>query len=155
MAMNCTPKKAWLIVTASFEYFARVFLFAFFMGATRVVIFEPMMGEVYAVIAEVPLVVGISWRACRATISRYTELSQSKGGTIVMGFLSYVILIMAELLLAVYGANMTLHAFLDKQFYSNEAHHRIGMLGQILYGCFPFFQSLKLNKINRGKSNQE
>lgn len=141
-------------MTASLEYFARVFLFAFFMGATRVVILEPMMGEAYAVIAEVPFVLGISWRACRKTISRY-DFPEAIGGRIVMGFLSFVILIIAELLLAIYGADITLQAFLDKQFYSNKLHHRIGMIGQILYGCFPFFQSLTVSKVKRGKSNQE
>ena len=50
---------------AGTAYFLVVFTFAFAMGVLRVLVLVPRMGEVAAVLIEVPLVVAVSWWVCR------------------------------------------------------------------------------------------
>jgi hypothetical protein len=117
-------------------YFTLVFAVGFLLGLLRVLVLVPRWGDTTAVIAELPLMLLVSWRVCRWVIARY-EVAPVLSARAVMGGLAFTLLMLAELAVAVLGLGRSLaeHAAQYREIAAS-----VGLGGQILFAIFPLFQ---------------
>lgn len=87
-------------IKAGLAYFALVFGAGFVLGALRVTLLVPRLGERMAELSEMPLMFAVIVFAARFVISRFTVPS-SIAARLGTGLLALALLLAAELLLAV------------------------------------------------------
>jgi hypothetical protein len=116
-------------------YFAAVFAVGFALGAIRTVIVAPRMGETTAVLVELPIILVVSWAACRQIVALLSvpagQLPRS-----VMGGVAFVLLIAAEFVLGI-GLGRSLAA--TAAAYATVGG-MLGLAGQVAFGLFPLVQ---------------
>lgn len=127
------------------RYFAIVFAIGFVLGTIRTLMVVPVIGEVWAVCAEVPLMLFFSWRAnryIRRSMSGSSSSSHRKADDIAFslgyGLIGLILLLLAEAGLALTLANQTLSSHLRSY---QDLHHAIGLAAQIAFGLFPYIQA--------------
>lgn len=81
-------------------YFALVFVIGFGFGVVRQMLVIPRIGELAAVLLEVPLLLALAWPICRRVVRR-CAVPPALPGRAVMGLVAFGLLMLAELLLAV------------------------------------------------------
>ena len=122
---------------AGVVYFAIVFAAGFVFGTARAVLAAdaPEM-RLAAVAIELPLILAVSWFACRFVVRRFAvpaEASARAG----MGAVAFLLLMAAEAALGVglagrsLGEHFALYA---------EASHALGLVGQVVFGLLPLVQ---------------
>lgn len=94
-------------VKAGFAYFALVFGAGFVLGALRVTLLVPRLGERMAELSEMPLMFSVIVFAARFVIRRFTVPS-CVAARLGAGLLALALLLAAELLLAVVSQDRTL-----------------------------------------------
>lgn len=121
---------------AGAAYFAAVFAIGFILGVVRVVVLEPSVGELTAVMVELPIILIASWFAC-GLIIRKLNVPPTVAASMLMGLIAFALLMTAELTLARYGLNRTLtDQFREWASVAGAA----GLAGQIVFAFFPFIQ---------------
>lgn len=112
------------------RYFAGVFAAGFLLGSIRSVWLAPAIGDLAAVAAELPLMIGVSWWWCRRLLARQTLATAARA---VMGGAAFTLLMLAE-----FGLSLA--------FGGTAAQHLAGLLapagllglaGQLLFGALP------------------
>lgn len=121
---------------AGLAYFAVVFAFAFVMGAVRVLLVAPRLGESLAVLLELPLVLAVSWWSCGVLVRRLA-VAQRLADRMVMGGLAFVLLQAAEVLLATAVFGATLPGYLARFMTLAGA---VGLAGQIGFALIPLIR---------------
>jgi hypothetical protein len=118
---------------AGTTYFALAFSVAFVLGAVRVTLIEAIIGQIIAVMLEVPLMLAVSWVACRWVLARW-RIEPRIFDRLVMGAVAMVLLLAAELGLSMMMSGRTVaeHFALYRQL-----DVQIGLVAQIGYGLFP------------------
>jgi hypothetical protein len=124
------------ILTAAVIYFAIVFACGFVLGAVRVVAIAPRLGAPIAVLIEVPLILAISWYACRWVIARFAVPAEV-GPRIAMGAAAFAIVMVAEFGLSVLGFGRTA---LEHFAAFREAPALMGLLAQLGFAILPTVQ---------------
>ena len=76
-------------------YFAIVFAVGFALGALRVTVFVPRLGELWAVALEVPAMLAVSWLAS-ARLVRTRRVPRTAAARLAMGGLALALLLAAE-----------------------------------------------------------
>lgn len=127
------------IVRAAFLYFAVVFGAGFVLGTVRILVLVPRIGALGAVLVETPLMLAISWAACRWVLARLA-VGPAIGGRLAMGGLAFVLLVGAELLLAVAGFGATSADFF--RAYATPAG-MVGLAAQLVFAAMPLVASRK------------
>jgi hypothetical protein len=122
---------------AGLIYFAIVFAAAFAFGTVRVLYVIPHIGETAAVLIELPLLLVLSWWVCGKVLRHYS-VPQRTGHRALMGWVSFTLLIVAELALARFAFGQTPVQFLDGLATPNGT---IGLVGQIAFALFPLMRS--------------
>ena len=122
---------------AGLIYFAIVFAAAFALGTLRVLYVIPHIGETGAVLIELPLLLVLSWWVCGAVLRRYA-VPQHTGHRALMGWVSFTLLMVAELTLARFAFGRQPAEFLDGFATPSGA---IGLVGQIAFALFPLMRS--------------
>lgn len=121
------------VAAAALAYWAAVFALAFVLGALRTSLVPAGTAQALAVLVEVPLVLGFSWRAARAMLRRF---GVPRGGpALAMGALAFALLMAAELALAVTLAGQTPGQWLAAM---TDRVGMIGLAGQIGFGLMPW-----------------
>ena len=82
-------------IKAGLLYFAIVFIAGFVLGAVRVLVVIPVLGEFKAVALEMPVILFASWLACRKLIVKFS-VPPEVAPRIVMGALAFGILMLVE-----------------------------------------------------------
>lgn len=118
------------IVAAAVSYFAAVFAVAFVLGALRVTLLAPQTGPLLAVALEVPLVLALSWLVAGRVLRRWPLALSDR---LAMGGLAFVLLMLAELSLAL-TFGQTPAGFLSDFATPPGA---LGLAGQIGFGVIP------------------
>ncbi|MEO1135008.1 MAG: hypothetical protein AAFW68_00180 [Pseudomonadota bacterium] len=118
---------------AGILYFGIVFLVGFLLGIVRILFLVPQFGETFAVLTEIPFILGASWLVCGFVVRRLSVEAQFSS-RLTMGVCAFGLLMIAEILLGVIGFGRTL----DQQLaaFVSEAGF-LGLAGQILFGLFP------------------
>jgi len=120
-------------VKAALAYFALVFAAGFALGALRVLALAPRLGELVAVLLELPLMLAVSWAACGWALRRFA-VSRAWPARLAMGALAFVLLMAAELALAVAAFGQAPAAWLAALSTPAGA---AGLLGQLAFALTP------------------
>ena len=122
---------------ASVAYFAAALAAGFLLGTIRVLIVAPRIGELAAVLGELPIMLATCWAAARA-LHRRLHL-QALLERILMGEMAFVLLLCAEYLLATAVFGRTTRDYLAAL---GSTAGVIGLFGQALFGTLPAAQWL-------------
>jgi hypothetical protein len=120
-------------LTAACAYFGIVFAAGFALGTIRVLTLAPRLGELGAVLFELPIMLAISWFASGAVIRRFA-VPAGWDQRAIMGAAAFVLLMLAELGLSLFVFERPAGAFLASFTTPSGA---IGLLGQIAFALFP------------------
>lgn len=117
-------------------YFAIVFAAGFVLGALRVLVLAPRLGELLAVLAELPVMLAIAWLVCGWLIERL-RVPPRLGPRLVMGSVAFSLLIAAEV-----GLSMLLFGRSLPEFWASltTLEGGTGLAGQLLFGSMPVFR---------------
>ena len=118
-------------------YFALVFALGFAFGVVRQTLVIPRVGELAAVLLEVPMLLALAWPICRRVVRR-CAVPRALPDRLVMALVAFGLLMLAELLLAVTLAGQT-----PAQHWARYAELpvQIGLAGQILFALIPLLQA--------------
>ena len=134
--MRCAPETA-RVLRAAFVYFAIVFAFGFALGTVRTLFLAPRMGALGAVLVEVPFMLAAAFVTCRWLLARY-GIGPAIAGRSAMGGLAFVLLVGAELLLAVAGFGSSVADFFLA--YATPAG-MVGLAAQLVFAAMPMLVS--------------
>ena len=131
-------------IKAGLVYFALGFGVGFVLGTLRVLVMIPRVGELTAVLLELPLILTATWIICRQLTRRF-EVPPVLAPRLVMGATAFALLGAAEFTLSVtvFGraAEDYLMGFLTLP-------GSLGLAGQALFGFFPAIQAASPNKLH-------
>lgn len=128
--MNRTPLKA------AAAYFALVFTLAFMLGAFRVTVLVPRVGELVAVMLEVPVMLTAAWFVCRRVV-RHFAVPSAAGPRLAMGGAAFALLMVVEFALAVTAFGRSPGTFFASLATPAGA---LGLAGQAVFGLWPWWQ---------------
>ena len=119
-------------------YFLVVFAAGFALGVPRTLLIAPAIGELAAVLMEVPVMLWIAWVACGWTLSRI-EVLPEPAQRVMVGASALVLLLSAEAALSVYLSGRTL---LEHFLSYTRPSQLIGLAGQLAYAGFPLVRRI-------------
>ena len=122
---------------AGIAYCGVVFAVGFVLGALRVTLVVPRLGETVAVALELPVILAISWMACRWLIVRFA-VPADRNARLVMGATAFAVLMAAELGVSMIIFGRTLADHLDQY---RTAPSLLGLTGQLAFAAFPLLQA--------------
>jgi len=123
-------------VKAGVTYFAIVFAAGFALGTLRVLLLIPQVGELPAVLLELPLMLGISWLASAKLIARF-QVPPRIPARATMGAVAFTLLMLAELTLSLTLFGSSLNDFTRSL---TTPQGIIGLAGQTLFALMPVIQ---------------
>lgn len=123
-------------VWAGLAYFGVVFAAGFTLGILRVFVLAPKLGESIAVLVELPIILAVSWVACRWLIARF-GVRTALTDRMVMGGLAISVLLGAEIGVSVLGFGRALSAHVAQY---QQLPALLGLAGQCLFALFPVIQ---------------
>jgi hypothetical protein len=123
-------------IRAGLLYFAIVFAAGFALGTLRVLVVVPQVGELSAVLAELPILLGVSWVVCGYAIRR-CDVDATFDARGAMGLFAFSVLMAVEYLMANVGFGRSLAEHLSR--YAEPAQ-ALGLAGQIAFGAMPLFR---------------
>lgn len=122
---------------AAIVYVGVVFAAGFVFGTIRVFLTAPLLGELSAVLLELPIMLFVSWLACGRSARVFGV--RRRRGALVMGAAAFALLMIAELALSVLAFGRSpaesLGAF-------GTPAGIVGLTGQVVFGLMPLFRSL-------------
>lgn len=121
---------------AGLAYFGVVFAAGFGLGVLRVFFVTPRLGETVAVLFELPVILALSWLACRWLITRL-DVSPRVTARLIMGGLAFAILMAAEFAVSKFAVGRSLWDHLD---HYRELPALLGLAGQVAFALFPIIQ---------------
>jgi hypothetical protein len=121
---------------AGMVYAGVVFAFGFMMGTIRALFVSPAIGEIYAVMLEIPVMLAVSWLSCLLVIRQF-NVGTALAGRLTMGILAFCLLMMAEACLSMIALGVTLSQHLET--YRAPAAI-LGLGAQIVFGALPVIQ---------------
>ncbi len=130
----------------AFIYFIGVFIAAFALGTLRVLVIIPMVGEIPAVLLEIPIVLVISWTYFKYLITR-KKLILGWNDLFLLGVYAFTYLMITEYVISIYLFQRTPTDYFDSL---QTTHGLIGLLGQVGFALVPLLQSyLSTNRLNQ------
>ena len=125
-------------VPAGAVYFLLVFLAGFVLGTFRVLVLLPRVGELAAVLLELPVMLGLSWVLAGGLVARFAVPATGLARA-VMGVVGFALLLAAEMLLAV--------TVFGQQVAAHLAHYAtlpgaVGLAGQVGFGLMPLLRRM-------------
>jgi len=121
---------------AGLAYFVVGFGFGFLLGTFRMFVIVPAIGEISAVMLEMPIILAISWFSSRWLIGRFS-VPDRLPPRVVMGGLAFALLMLAEVGLSILGFGRT---FAEHLASYRQVASILGLLGQLAYASFPSIQ---------------
>lgn len=118
---------------AAISYFAIVFGAGFVLGAGRTLLLAPLIGQTGAVLAELPVMLAISWWAARQEMRRWQIADSSAAAA--MGLIAFALLMAAELALAVTLGGLSARQWLAGLWTTPGL---LGLGGQIVFAMLPW-----------------
>ena len=115
-------------------YFIIVFALGFALGSLRVLLVEPRIGPLGAVLVEMPIMLAASWVVCRRLIDRLSIAAP--GARLAMGAWAFALLMVTEVALSATLFGRPPAVYLQLLL---SAAGLIGLATQIAFGVLPFF----------------
>ena len=107
-------RTAWHVLRAGLAYFALVFGAGFLLGAVRVPLVVPRLGERWAELAEMPLMAVVIFLAAGCVLRRF-PIARSRGRSLFVGVFATALLVCAELGLAAVVQDRALGEYLSNR----------------------------------------
>lgn len=123
------------VIRAALTYLAVVFAVAFLMGTVRVLWLIPLIGEMRAVLIEVPILLAVSWSVAGAVLRR-RPLS-GLASRAAMGALAFFGLMALEFAVGRFGFGQSLAGMLAAM---GQPAGLIGLAGQIGFALIPMIR---------------
>jgi len=117
-------------------FFLAVFAAGFGLGALRVLVLLPELGELAAVAVELPVMLALSWVVAGWLIGRL-GVGRRARDRLTMGAVGFALLVLAEAALGVWGFGLTLAAHLGRYATPPGA---LGLAGQAAFGLIPWLR---------------
>ncbi len=117
-------------------YFAATFAAGFALGAVRTLLVAPTLGEMAAVLAEIPVMLAIAWLVC-GRVTRLCGVGPGYEQRAAMGLAAFGLLVAAEFALGSFGFGKTLGEQLQRYETPEGA---FGLAAQMAFGAFPLFR---------------
>jgi hypothetical protein len=136
MIMTVVARNWITAIKAGATYFGIVFLFGFMLGAIRVMVVSPHLGQTLGVLLETPVILTISWVTCRWCIDRF-RLSTVLSTRLLTGMVAFGLLQCGELGVAVVAFGRTIDNYFEG-FRSTPGV--IGLLAQVIFALFPLYR---------------
>ena len=129
-----------LALKAGTLYFMIVFAAGFALGTLRVLVVIPAIGELAAVVLELPVILFVSWIVCRRLVKRFSVPPEVAPRT-AMGAIAFALLMLAEFALStlVFGRSGAVYFALLQ-----TPSGLLGLAGQIAFAFLPVLQAKKL-----------
>lgn len=124
-----------LVLLTGTVYVAAVFAAGFVLGVLRTLVLVPLLGELGAVLVELPLILTLSWLVCARILRRWPLSPPSAVG---MGAIAFLLLMGAEAGLSTLLAGRSLAEHLA--LYS-QLPHQVGLAGQLAFALLPWIQA--------------
>ncbi len=123
------------ILRSGIAYVVAVFAAGFVLGVLRTLVLAPLLGELAAVVMELPVILGIAWLVCRRILRRWPLSPDSAVG---MGAIAFQLLMGTEAVLSMLlaGRSLAEHLALYAQL-----PHQVGLAGQLAFAVFPWLQA--------------
>lgn len=121
---------------AGLFYFMLVFAIGFALGAIRVMLVIPRLGETNAVLIELPVMLALSWVACAWLVRRFA-LPPRAAARLAMGVFAFALLMFAELAVSVFGFGRTVAEHLASY---RATGAQLGLAAQLLFALLPLIQ---------------
>ncbi len=125
-----------LELKAGAAYFVVVFAIGSGCGTLRTLVIAPHVGEVAAVLIELPAMLAASWLACAWVLNRFAVPARGRE-RLAIGAVAFLLLIAAEAALGVFALGRSLAAHVGT--YRLTAV-QVGLAAQLLFGLFPVIQ---------------
>lgn len=121
---------------AGLLYFLLAFAAGFALGTIRVLFLVPAIGETAAVLVELPIMLTVSWIACRFVVDRL-HVPPVASARAAMGIFAFVLLMIAEMGVAWLLGRRSVSAYLAHYVTLAGA---LGLVGQLAFAAFPVLQ---------------
>jgi hypothetical protein len=128
-------------VLAGAAYFALVFSIGFVLGAVRVFVVVPVIGETAAVFIELPVILLACWFVSGALTRRIIPQGD-EAAALVMGGVAFPLLMVAELTLGTLAFERSL---MDQVAHWLTLAGAAGLIGQIVFALLPWLQVRRLS----------
>jgi hypothetical protein len=125
-------------IRAGIAYFLVVFAAGFVLGTMRVLVAAPYLGEFGAVLLELPVILAVSWFAC-AWLARQFNVPSGVTHRLVMGFLAFMLLMLAEAGISVFAFGRSIAEHLASY---RTASAQAGLAAQVAFALFPLAHAL-------------
>ena len=109
------------------------------LGTLRVTLLVPILGELAAVLLELPVMLAVSYLACRWLVRRF-QVPARAAERLTMGAIAFACLMLGEAALAVAVFGQSLPAFLAT---FSQTPARLGLAGQLVFAVMPLIVSMK------------
>ena len=123
-------------MVAGLLYFAAVFAIGFALGTLRVLVVIPRLGELVAVLLELPVMLALAWPICGALLRRFA-VPPGLAPRLAMAATAFGVLMAAELVMSVVVFGQT-----PAQHWGS--YHRLaaqlGLAGQMVFALFPLLR---------------
>jgi hypothetical protein len=127
-------------VRAGSLYFAVVFAAGVVLGVPRTLFIAPALGELTAVLLEVPAMLAIAWVACGWALNK-ADVASRVSQRLIVGAIALMLLLVAEVSLSFLLTGKTpLEHFLGY----TQPSALIGLAAQVAYAGFPLFKGTSL-----------
>lgn len=122
------------ILLTGTAYVVAVFAAGFVLGVLRTLVLVPLLGELAAVLMELPVILTIAWLVCRRILRRWPL---SPAAAAAMGAIAFLLLMLAEggLSTLLAGRSLSEHLALYAQL-----PHQVGLAGQLAFALLPWIQ---------------
>jgi hypothetical protein len=126
------------ILLTGTAYVAAVFAAGFVLGVLRTLVLVPLLGELAAVLVELPVMLTIAWLVCTRILRRWPLPPPAALG---MGAFAFLLLMGAEAGLSTLlaGRSPAEHLALYQQL-----PHQVGLAGQLAFALIPWMQARRL-----------
>lgn len=128
----------------AFIYFLVIFIFGFVFGTIRVLWLTPKIGEIFAILLEVPIMICISYFIAGRIIAN-SEFPKIDINLLMMGEIAFVLLIASEFLLGIFGFGRSFEIIITNLI---SPAGMFGLFGQVIFGIIPFLRH-KFSPINK------
>jgi hypothetical protein len=125
----------WLL--AGTAYFAGVFIAGVVLGTFRILVVAPAIGDLAAVLTELPLLLAWSWLVAGWIVRRCATRTGIASGAI-MGATGFALLMLAEVGFSMFVEGISLRDWLSR---FRDPPALAGLLGQIAFGMIPLLRS--------------
>lgn len=135
--MRCLHGRTVRAAEAGCLYALTVFALGFALGAIRMLLLVPHLGETAAVALEAPVMLAASWNLSRWSAKKHGVLTHT-ADALLMGAIAFAVLMLAELGTAVVLFKRTVFEYFMGL---RSVPGAIGLAAQLCFACFPFLQA--------------